>query len=163
MGFSFEMKQVPVKEKKSRSAAGGGFDLSDEALAHPIFKLGRAGDEIAHDCGENKHSCDGRERKREMTQEETAQTVRLRGGADSGRVIVFWRDGCGYAIGSFGRTSTRALRWGGFGATGLAGRGFERRIENFDVALAAQIGEPCVEEHVHLLFKQNFLNARSGL
>ena len=46
---------------------------------------------------------------------------------------------------------------------GLRRGGLERRIENFHVALAAQIREPCVEEHIHLLLKENFLNARRDL
>jgi hypothetical protein len=41
--------------------------------------------------------------------------------------------------------------------------GFQRRVEHFDVALAAQIREPGVEEHIHLLLEQNLLNARGDL
>jgi hypothetical protein len=41
--------------------------------------------------------------------------------------------------------------------------GFQRRVEHFDIALAAQIREPGVEEHIHLLLEQNLLNARGDL
>ena len=37
---------------------------------------------------------------------------------------------------------------------------FQGRIEDFDFALGAEVAEPFVEEDIHLLLKQNFLNAR---
>ena len=37
---------------------------------------------------------------------------------------------------------------------------FERRIEDFDIALCAEIAEPLVKEDVDLLLEQNFLDAR---
>jgi hypothetical protein len=45
------------------------------------------------------------------------------------------------------------LRWGGF----------QGRVEDLDVTLAAQIREPGVEEHVDLFLEQNLLNARRDL
>src|SRR5580698_10764805 len=43
------------------------------------------------------------------------------------------------------------------------GGGYKGGVEDFDVALLAQIGEPVVEEGVHLLLQQNLFNARRHL
>ena len=38
-------------------------------------------------------------------------------------------------------------------------RRFKIWVEDFDVALFAQVGEPLVEEEIDLLLEENFLNA----
>jgi hypothetical protein len=46
--------------------------------------------------------------------------------------------------------------WAGFGRSCL----FQRRIEDFNLALSAKVAEPIVEENVDLLLEQNLLDAR---
>jgi hypothetical protein len=43
------MKKAPVKRRDLCAAAGGVFNLCDEAIANEILERGRAGDEVGGD------------------------------------------------------------------------------------------------------------------
>jgi len=47
--------------------------------------------------------------------------------------------------------------------SGLGHSGFECRVQHLDFSLLAQVGEPIVEEDIHLLLEQDLLNTRGHL
>ena len=168
VGFGFKMKQAPVEGCNLSPAAGEFFNRRNEALAHHIFKRGRAGHEIEADGQkrqEDRRECNG---ERKMAQEEAAQTaahaavrtLRLGKLFAGNRLVV-----CSL----IGSPLPRRSGWLAFPLPALVAERLrdqipgQVRVEHFHIALLAQIGEPVVEQHVHLLLQQDLLNARSHL
>ena len=98
VGLSFEMKKTPMKRRNLSPTAGGRFNLSDETLADQILERGGAGDEVGGNCREDEQDRGRRDRKRQMAQEESAQTCALAARRRFRRERLIGRDRSGTAV-----------------------------------------------------------------
>ena len=168
VGFGLEMEQAPVEGCDLGPAAGEFFDLTRSGACAPHFQMPRS--------WQRNRGRRPRIARKTAVMQPRAEHGAGRSGADgcaccgagAAARALRRRWACRHvrsSAASFlaaragGRFRCRRRLWSGRGGRLRSKLG----IQHFHIALLAQVGEPVVEQYVHLLLQQNLLNARSHL